>query len=146
VVGRVVGAEQQPTPAPSDDLQHRVQREVAVPAPKPITSMDSLNMLSTQMRAKQIDPDTTILASLGEHYVMTIKQWMRLFEWGSYPRATQYFKELRENDWIYRQDREGRGGTLVEGDWFFLLTKGANELVKRKQPTPLFTLEPNEAE
>ncbi len=77
---------------------------------------------------------------------MTIKQWMRLFAWGSYPRATQYFKELKEQGWIFHKDREGRGGKLVEGDWFFLLTKGANELVRRKQPSPLFTLEPNEAE
>ncbi len=65
---------------------------------------------------------------------------------GSYPRATQYFKELKDNDMIYRKDREGRGGTLVEGDWFFLLTKGANELLRRRQDSPLFRLEPNEAE
>ena len=109
-------------------------------------SMDSMNILHAQMKAREIDPDTTILASLGEHYVLTIKQWMRLFAWGSYPRATQYFKELREEGLIYRKDREGRGGQLVEGDWFFLLTKGANELLKRKQPAPLFRLEPNEAE
>ena len=109
-------------------------------------SSDTMNALYTQMKAKMIDPDTTILAALGEHYVMTIKQWMRLFEWGSYPRATQYFKELREEGLIYRKDREGRGGKLIEGDWFFLLTKGANELMKRKQPAPLFRMEPNEAE
>src|SRR5260221_6036217 len=65
---------------------------------------------------------------------------------GSYPRPTQYFKELKENDMIYRKDREGRGGTLVTGDWFFLLSKGANELLRRKQATSLFKLEPNEAE
>src|SRR5713101_4604725 len=98
--------------------------------PKPLTaSMDNMNTLYAHLKAREIDPDTTILASLGEHYVLTIKQWMKLFAWGSYPRATQYFKELKDNDMIYRKDREGRGGTLVEGDWFFLLTKGANELL-----------------
>jgi Replication-relaxation len=103
-------------------------------------------MLYTQLKAKAIDPDTTILAALGQHYVMTIKQWMRLYEWGSYPRATKYFKELKDNDLIYRKDREGRGGTLAQGDWFFLLNKGAHELQKRKQANPPFSLEPNEAE
>jgi len=108
-------------------------------------SKDTMNVLYAQLRAREIDPDTTILAALGQHYVLTIKQWMRLFEWKSYPRATQYFKELKENGLIYRKDREGRGGTLAQGDWFFLLTKGANELLKRKQATPQFSLEPNEA-
>ncbi len=123
-------------------LQEPVE-QTAKPIP---TSMDTMNVLYAQLRAKEIDPDTTILASLGEHYVLTIKQWMKLFAWGSYPRATQYFKELKDNDMIYRKDREGRGGTLVEGDWFFLLTKGANELLRRRQDSPLFRLEPNEAE
>lgn len=124
------------------------KREAEQPPPEqiPSTSRDKLNMLYAQLRAKEIDPDTTILAALGEHYVLAIKQWMRLIGWGSYPRATQYFKELKENDWIFRKDREGRGGKLVEGDWFFLLTKGANELVRRKQPALLFRLEPNEAD
>lgn len=127
--------------SPQPQLAPKNQIPVQIPA-----SIDTMNILYAQMRGREIDTDTTILASLGEHYVLTIRQWMRLFEWGSYPRATQYFKELRENGWIYRKDREGRGGKLVEGDWFFLLTKGANELTKRKQPAPLFTLEPNEAE
>lgn len=117
------------------------------PRTEPIPeSLDALNTLYAQLKAKAIDPDTTILATLGEHYVLTIKQWMRLYAWKSYPRATQYFKELREQGFIFRKDREGRGGNYVSGDWFFLLTKGANELVKRKQATPLFKLEPNEAE
>ena len=115
------------------------------PAQIPL-SIDTMNALYAQMKGKVIDPGTAILASLGEHYVLTIRQWMRLFAWGSYPRATQYFKELREEGQIYRKDREGRGGQLVEGDWFFLLSRGANELMKRKQPAPLFRLEPNEAE
>lgn len=110
------------------------------------TSKERLNLVYAQMKAKEIDPDTAILAALGETYVMTIKQWMRLFAWKSYPRATQYFKELREKEYIYRKDREGRGGNLAEGDWFLLLTKGANELTKRKQAEALFTLEPNEAD
>jgi len=148
--GSVAGAEPEPIevpepetqlPAPPTQRAPEEQTRGQIPA-----SMDTMNVLYAQMKARAIDPDTTILASLGEHYVLTIKQWMRLFAWGSYPRATQYFKELREEGWIYHKDREGRGGKLVEGDWFFLLTKGANELVKRKQPSPLFTLEPNEAQ
>ena len=122
-----------------------VQRELETPAELPV-SLDMMNSLYGQVKVKEIDPDTTFLAALGEHYVLTIKQWMRLFTWGSYPRATQYFKELKDNDMIYRKDREGRGGKLVEGDWFFLLTKGANELLRRRQASPLFRLEPNEAE
>ena len=110
------------------------------------TSKDRLNVLYTQLKAKDIDTETAILASLGEQYVMTIAQWMRLFSWGSYPRATKYFKDLREQGYIVRKDREGRGGTLVTGDWFFLSTKGANELIKRKQAEPTFRLEPNEIE
>jgi Replication-relaxation len=147
--GSIEVTEPERTQAPTPDIQVPVQQDLAVQISKSTTSMeslDTLNMLCMQMRAKVIDPDTAILAALGEHYVMTIKQWMRLFEWGSYPRATQYFKELREEGLIYRKDREGRGGQLVEGDWFFLLTKGANELMKRKQPSPLFRMEPNEAE
>ena len=70
---------------------------------------------------------------------------MRLFERSALPKATPYFKTLRELGYIYRKDREGRGGALVTGDWFFLLSKGANELMKRKQPPPQFKLEPNEA-
>ena len=130
---------------PEPEIPTQRKPEKQPPAPLPV-SMDTLNVLSVQLKAKEIDPDTTILAALGEHYVLTIKQWMRLFAWGSYPRATRYFKELKDNDMIYRKDREGRGGTLVEGDWFFLLTKGANELVRRRQDSPLFRLEPNEAE
>jgi len=133
---------QREEPEPFEVPEPTIQR----PAPPVPASMDTMNILHAQMKAREIDPDTTILASLGEHYVFTIKQWMRLFEWGSYPRATQYFKELKDNDMIYRKDREGRGGKLVEGDWFFLLTKGANELVRRRQDSPLFRLEPNEAE
>jgi len=148
--GSVAGNVPRPLEVSESPLSLQVpstQQELDEQTRKPLpASMDSINTLYAQMRAREIDSDTTILASLGEHYVITIKQWMRLFEWGSYPRATQYFKELRENDWIYRKDREGRGGKLVEGDWFFLLTKGANELVRRKQPSPLFKLEPNEAE
>jgi hypothetical protein len=109
-------------------------------------SQDSMNMLYMQLRGREIDPDTTILASLGEHYVLTIRQWMRLFDWKSYPKATAHFKKLRESGMIYHKDREGRGGSLVTGDWFFLLSKGANELTRRKQPAALFKLEPNEAE
>jgi len=105
-----------------------------------------MNLLFTQLQKREIDPDTTILAALGEHYVLTIRQWMRLFERSALPKATPYFKTLREQGYIYRKDREGRGGTLVTGDWLFLLTKGANELARRKQPAPQFKLEPNEAE
>jgi len=109
-------------------------------------SRDSVNLLFTQLQKREIDPDTTILAALGEHYVLTIKQWMRLFERSALPKATPYFKTLREQGYIYRKDREGRGGALITGDWLFLLTKGANELARRKQRAPLFKLEPNEAE
>jgi len=136
-----VGSLAVPEPEPAAPQKPEKQTAQSIPA-----SMDTMNVLSIQMRAREIDPDTTILAALGEHYVLTIKQWMRLFSWGSYPRATQYFKELKDNDLIYRKNREGRGGTLVEGDWFFLLTKGANELLRRRQDNPLFRLEPNEAE
>ena len=147
--GSVARAEPEPMEVPEPEPQ--LPEPAAKPEPEEKTeaipaSMDSMNTLYAQLRAKAIDPDTTILAALGEHFVLTIKQWMRLFAWGSYPRATMYFKELKENDWIFRKDREGRGGALVTGDWFFLLTKGANELVKRKQPAPLFRLEPNEAD
>ncbi len=131
---------------PSSAMQLLTSLEVGHTAKPHSQSLDTLNVFSSELRAKAIDPDTTILAALGEHYVLTIKQWMRLFTWASYPRATQYFKELREQGLIFRKDREGRGGSLVSGDWFFLLTKGANELVKRKQPEPSFKLEPNEAE
>ncbi len=41
-----------------------------------------MNTLYAHLKAREIDPDTTILASLGEHYVLTIKQWMKLFAWG----------------------------------------------------------------
>jgi Replication-relaxation len=116
------------------------------PEPEQIpVSMDTMNTLYAQLKAKEIDPDTTILASLGEHYVFTIRQWMRLFAWKSYPKATAHFKTLVDTKLIVRKDREGRGGSLVTGDWFFLLTKGANELARRKQPSPPFKLEPNEA-
>ncbi len=108
-------------------------------------SMDTINTLYAQFKTRNIDPDTTILAALGEHYVLTIRQWMRLFTWKAYPKATAHFKTLVDTKLIVRKDREGRGGTLVSGDWFFLLTKGANELVRRKQASPPFKLEPNEA-
>ena len=130
-----------------DEQEQRKIQEPAQPQPAPQrASMDRVNTLYTQLKAKDIDTETAILASLGEHYVMTIAQWMRLFSWGSYPRATKYFKDLREQGNIIRKDREGRGGTLVTGDWFFLSTKGANELIKRKQAEPTFKLEPNEIE
>jgi hypothetical protein len=142
--------EPEPIEVPEPEIQppeKPQQREPEQPPERiPAAGRDTMNMLYAQLRAKEIDPDTTILATLGEHYVLTIRQWMRLFAWKSYPKATQYFKTLRDYGLIYRKDREGRGGTLAQGDWFFLLTKGANELVRRKQPTPLFKLEPNEAE
>jgi hypothetical protein len=152
VTGSGAGAEPEPVELPQPAislLEPKAHKEPEEQTPKPVAatmSMDTMNVLYTQMKTKALDPQTVILASLGEHYVMTIKQWMRLFEWKTYPKATTHFKELKENDMIYRKDREGRGGTFVEGDWFFLLTKGGNELVKRKQATPLFKLEPNEAE
>jgi hypothetical protein len=141
----IPNTEPEPLPASSSEMQLSTQLEIEVQATQPTMSIDTLNALSAQMRAKAIDPDTAILASLGEHYVLTIRQWMRLFTWASYPRATQYFKELRENGLIFHKDREGRGGSLVSCDWFFLLTKGANELLKRRQAEPSFKLEPNEA-
>ena len=145
-IGSVAGAEPEPMKIPKPETQIPQPAAKLEPEEQTAASKDTINILAASMRAKAIDPDTTILASLGEHYVMTIRQWMRLFAWGSYPRATSYFKELKEQEWIFHKDREGRGGKLVEGDWFFLLTKGANELVKRKQAAPLFRLEPNEAE
>ncbi len=142
------------TVAPSEPAVIAVpQPQIQAPQPPPpepekqlVASRDTSNSLYAQMKAKAIDPETAILASLGEYYVMTIKQWMRLFAWKTYPKATVYFKQLREQGYIFRKDREGRGGQLVEGDWFFLLTKGANELVKRRQTEPFFKFEPNEAE
>jgi hypothetical protein len=133
--------QQQPEPPARKEPKQPPPEQEQIPA-----SMDAMNTLYAQLRAKEIDPDTTILAALGEHYVLTIKQWMRLFAWKAYPKATAHFKTLREQGYIFHKDREGRGGSLVSGDWFFLLTKGANELVRRKQTTPLFKLEPNEAE
>ena len=141
-------------PEPEPEQSETVAKTTVSQTPEPehvppqpiLTGRDKLNRLYIQLKEREIDPDTTILAALGEHYVLTIRQWMRLFERSALPKATPYFKTLREQGYIFRKDREGRGGALVTGDWFFLLTKGGNELVRRKQPAPIFKLEPNEAE
>jgi hypothetical protein len=107
--GSVAGVEPEPTAISLPEPPAHPTPAKQTPEPVPATiSMDTMNTLYAQLKAKTLDPDTTILASLGEHYVMTIKQWMRLFEWKAYPKATPYFKELKENDLIYRKDREGR--------------------------------------
>src|SRR5207244_3475967 len=65
-----------------DALPVQQAPEEQPPAQIPL-SIDTMNALYAQMKGKVIDPDTAILASLGEHYVLTIRQWMRLFAWGS---------------------------------------------------------------
>ncbi len=110
-----------------------------------MTEKEEVSTLTSTQKIPDVDRDTAILLALSEHYSLTIKQVMWLYEWKSYPKATIAFKKLVDAGLIYRKRRHSLGKEAIEGDAYLLLTAGAKKL-RESQFSPTFSIEPKQAQ
>src|SRR2546421_9504863 len=115
--GSVAGAEPEPLEAPEPETQTpepTAQQEPEEQTPKPLpASMDTMNVLSAHLRAKEIDPDTTILAALGEHYVMTLNNGCGCLPGKPTPRQQRILKRfVNKASFFIKTERAGEAPWL----------------------------------